>query len=109
MVDIRMKPKVYLETTIISYLTAWRSPQLVMAAHQESTRSWWDEERHFFDLYTSEAVVQEGFRPESRSPSDSSALMYRLSGLQAQRRRAGWCAGSDPGAGGAAGGPCSPR
>ena len=40
-----MKPKVYLETTIISYLTAWRSPQLVMAAHQESTRNWWDDER----------------------------------------------------------------
>ena len=27
-----MKPKVYIETTIISYLTSWRSPQLIMAA-----------------------------------------------------------------------------
>ena len=54
-----MKPKVYLETTIISYLTVWRSPQLVMAGHRESTRNWWDEERQAFDLYISEAVVQE--------------------------------------------------
>ena len=46
-----MKPKVYIETTIISYLTAWRSPQLVMAANQEMTRDWWDDERDNFDLY----------------------------------------------------------
>ena len=30
----RMKRSVYLETTIPSYLTAWRSPELVMAARQ---------------------------------------------------------------------------
>ena len=28
-----MREKVYLEATVISYLTAWRSPQLLMAAH----------------------------------------------------------------------------
>ena len=67
-----MKPKVYLETTIISYLTAWRSPQLVMAAHQESTRNWWDDERQAFDLYISEAVVQEV------SLGDPSAAQKRL-------------------------------
>jgi predicted nucleic acid-binding protein len=67
-----MKPKVYLETTIISYLTAWRSPQLVMAAHQESTRNWWDDERHSFDLYISEAVLQEA------SLGDPTAVRRRL-------------------------------
>ena len=30
-----MKPRVYIETTIISYLTSWRSPQLIMAANEE--------------------------------------------------------------------------
>jgi len=40
--------RVYIETTIVSYLTAWRSPQLIMAAHQETTRQWWDEERRHF-------------------------------------------------------------
>ena len=28
-----MNPKVYIETTIISHLTAWRSSQLIMAAN----------------------------------------------------------------------------
>jgi PIN domain len=54
-----MKAKVYIETTIISYLTAWRSPQLVMAANQEATRKWWDDEKEKFDLFISQAVIQE--------------------------------------------------
>ncbi len=37
-----MKPKIYLETTVISYLTAWRSQMLVAAANQEITRNWWE-------------------------------------------------------------------
>ena len=33
-----MKPRIYLETTIPSYLTAWPSRDLVRAAHQQITR-----------------------------------------------------------------------
>ena len=51
-----MREKVYLETTVISYLTAWRSPQLLMAAHQEATRIWWDEQKNSFDIFTSEGL-----------------------------------------------------
>jgi hypothetical protein len=32
---------VYVETTVVSYLTAHPSRDLVVAAHQEITRSWW--------------------------------------------------------------------
>lgn len=71
-----MKPKVYIETTIISYLTAWRSQQLVMAANQETTRGWWDDERHNFDLYVSEAVIQEA------SAGDRAAAQRRLEVIQ---------------------------
>jgi predicted nucleic acid-binding protein len=54
-----MKPSVYIESTIPSYLTAWRSPELVMAANQEATRKWWDESRSKFDLFISELVIGE--------------------------------------------------
>lgn len=37
-----MKPKVYLETTIASYLTSRPSRDLIVAAHQQITREWWD-------------------------------------------------------------------
>jgi predicted nucleic acid-binding protein len=67
-----MKPKVYLETTVISCLTAWRSPQLLMAANQEVTRTWWDEHRHKYDLYISAAVRDEASR------GDEDAVRRRL-------------------------------
>ncbi|MCI5226302.1 MAG: PIN domain-containing protein [Candidatus Electrothrix sp. AX2] len=70
-----MKAKVYLETTIVSYLTAWRSPQLIMAAQQEATKCWWDEERHNFDLFISEIVVQEA------AAGDAKAAKRRLDSL----------------------------
>lgn len=54
-----MKPKVYIETTIISYLTAKSSRDLIIAAHQELTTEWWDNRRTYFDLFISQLVIQE--------------------------------------------------
>ena len=44
-----MKPKAYLETTVVSYLTALPSRDLLVAAHQQVTREWW-EGRDAFDV-----------------------------------------------------------
>ncbi len=57
-----MKPKVYLETTFISYLTSRPSRDLRIAAHQQATQDWWYNRRHSFDLYASQLVVQESER-----------------------------------------------
>jgi hypothetical protein len=54
-----MKPRLYLETTIPSYLTAWPSRDLVRAAHQQTTREWWEERRAGYDLFVSEIVLDE--------------------------------------------------
>jgi hypothetical protein len=51
--------KVYLETTIVSYLAAKASRDLVVAAHQQITQDWWQTARDRFDLYVSEAVLDE--------------------------------------------------
>jgi hypothetical protein len=53
-----MNPRVYLETTIPSYLTARPSRDIVRAAEQEVTRTWWAS-REKFDLYVSELVAEE--------------------------------------------------
>src|SRR5471030_1860378 len=55
----QMKPKVYLETTIASYLTARTSRDLVVAAHQELTAEWWNQHRNRFSLFVSGLVLQE--------------------------------------------------
>jgi hypothetical protein len=54
-----MKPSVYIETAIPSYLTASHNPSLLMAAHQEATRNWWDTARFDYDLFISEFVMAE--------------------------------------------------
>lgn len=52
-------PKLYLETTIPSYLTARRSRDLRLAAHQEVTEEWWSDHRREYDLYTLAFVREE--------------------------------------------------
>ena len=55
------KPRVYLETTIVSYLVAGPSTDVIQAAHQKATRDWWAG-RHRFELFVSRAVVTEAAR-----------------------------------------------
>src|SRR5438067_11361980 len=71
-----MKPTVYVETTIPSYLTAWPSRDLVRAAHQQITRDWWDKRRGQFDLYISQVVLREC------QAGDATAAAERLKVLQ---------------------------
>jgi hypothetical protein len=52
-------PKLYLETTILSYLTARRSLDLRLAADQQATQEWWEVQRGEYDLYVSAAVLAE--------------------------------------------------
>ncbi len=54
-----MKPKVYLETSILSYLAARPSRDAVAAGRQVITRRWWDNERDKYTLVVSEAVEAE--------------------------------------------------
>jgi len=56
---IFMKPKAYIETTVVSYLTARPSRDLIMAAHQQLTQERWENRRPDFDLYASQLVIQE--------------------------------------------------
>lgn len=55
-------PKVYIETSIVSYLTARPSNNLSAAAHQQETTVWWDTQRKRFLLCISEAVIEEASR-----------------------------------------------
>ena len=54
-----MKAKVYVETTIPSYVAARKSRDLIVSAHQQITRDWWEFRGPAFDLYVSEPVLEE--------------------------------------------------
>lgn len=52
-------PKIYLETTIVGYLTSRLSRDLVTAGNQQLTQEWWLDHREHFDLYVSQFVMEE--------------------------------------------------
>jgi hypothetical protein len=54
-----VKQGVYIETSIVSYLTARPSRDLILAAHQQVTRQWWEGQREQFRLYVSQFVLDE--------------------------------------------------
>ena len=71
-----MKKSVYIETSVISYLTARVSRDLVSAARQQITQEWWDVQRDTFELFVSPIVVEEASR------GDSVAAKRRMDALQ---------------------------
>jgi len=69
-----MKPKAYIETTIVSYLAASPSRDIVIAGHQQITREWW-KRRNRFELFVSEAVVEEATRGDAVVAARRAALL----------------------------------
>lgn len=70
-----MKRKVYVETSVISYLAARPSKTILGAAHQQLTQSWW-ERRFEYDLFISQVVWQEC------AAGDPDAARRRLAALE---------------------------
>ena len=54
-----MKPVVYIETSVISYLTSRPSRDLVIAGRQAISQDWWQHERQRFELRISALVEEE--------------------------------------------------
>ena len=60
-----MNETVYIETSIIGYLTARTSNNLILMANVEATREWWDVRRDQFELYISQTVLDEAARGDT--------------------------------------------
>jgi len=54
-----MKPKVYIETSVVSYLTSRPSRDLIVAGRQTITCDWWENNRDSFNFFISELVEEE--------------------------------------------------
>ena len=67
-----MKQKIYIETSIVSYLTAKPTRDIVITAHQQIANSWWENESNEYKLYTSQVVIDEA------SQGDSEAVQRRI-------------------------------
>jgi hypothetical protein len=54
-----MSPTAYVETSVISYLAAHPSRDLITAARQQLTHEWWRVRRPQFEVYISQLVLDE--------------------------------------------------
>lgn len=72
-----MLPAAYVETSVVSYLTARPSRDVVIAAYQEITREWWREASDRFELVASALVVAEA------RTGDPEAASARIDALEA--------------------------
>ena len=70
-----MKLRLYLETTIPSYLVARRSRDLRLAADQETTQEWWADCRRNYELYISEFVLEEAGRGDVQAAAARLSLL----------------------------------
>jgi DUF1009 family protein len=57
-----MSESVYIETSILGYLTARSTKNLILAGNIEMTRDWWELRRSAFTLYISQVVLDEATR-----------------------------------------------
>jgi|SRR5215218_7815851 len=73
-----MRPTVYVETSIISYLAAHPSRDLVTAARQQITHAWWRERRPDFMVFASQVVLDEA---AAGDPHAAERRMQLLEGM----------------------------
>lgn len=71
-----MRPSVYIETSVVSYLAARPSRDVVVAAYQEVTREWWRNSADRFEFVASALVVEEA------RAGDPDAARGRLEALE---------------------------
>jgi len=86
------KPTVYIETTIVSYLTAWPSRDVVLAGQQQVTRDWWSLHSNDFALVCSDLVYREASAGDEKAVVERVRVLDTLVRLQIDARSAGLAA-----------------
>ena len=62
-----IKPSVYIETSVISYVVARYSRDLVIAAHQQITQEWWEFALPKYEAFVSPIVIEEISRGDTQA------------------------------------------
>ena len=77
-----MSENVYIETSIVGYLTARSTKNLILAANIEVTRDWWESYRSTFTLYVSQLVLDEVMEGDAEMAAKRIEVLQGLSLLE---------------------------
>ena len=75
---------VYIETSIIGYMTARSSDAVIFLARQQLTREWWAGQRAKYDLVTSQLVIDEVGAGDPTAAQERLALLDEVPLLDIQ-------------------------
>ena len=74
-------PIAYIETTIPSYLTSRPSSNLIIAAHQQITREWWQTASQRYQMVISDVVLAEASAGDPAMAQQRMAILANLPSL----------------------------
>lgn len=77
-----MMQRVYIETTVVSYLTARPSRDVIIVGHQQITHDWWDQCRVDYELCVSQLVLQEAGDGDPQAAQERLAVLAKTSLLE---------------------------
>jgi predicted nucleic acid-binding protein len=97
-----MAARIYIETTIFGYLAARPTRDIITLAHQEITRQWWQASRSRYEIYISQAVLDEARGGDHNAATRRSAFLssiplLELNDLSRELTRALITSGAVPG------------
>jgi hypothetical protein len=81
-IAVIMKEKVYIETTIPSYLTARPSKNVIISAHQKLTKKWWHEHADQYFLYTGPITFEEAGRGDPAAARQRQKMLDKIDVLE---------------------------
>ena len=74
--------RVYIETTVVSYLTARPRNDVIVAGHQQVTHDWWDNCRRNYELCVSQLVLQEAGDGDPQAAQERLEVLATMTTLE---------------------------
>jgi hypothetical protein len=77
-----MAERVYLETTVVSYLTARPNRDVVIAGHQQVTHEWWNARRADYELCVAQLVLGEAGAGDAQAAQERLTVLRSMTVLE---------------------------
>lgn len=80
------RTRLYVETTVVSYLVARPSRDLIVAGHQQATHDWWQRHSNRFEMCVSQLVVQEAASGDPQAAQERLTILDTMTLLEIPER-----------------------
>ncbi len=76
------RTRLYIETTVVSYLVARPSRDVIAAGHQHTTLDWWQRRSRDSELCISQLVIEEAASGDPQAVEDRLAILEKMTVLE---------------------------